>query len=210
MKRLEGIQSRIEKLGQVNLAALEEYSEVAERYAWLDAQRTDLEESVATIRRAIAQINKTCRERFRDAFDRVDRNFRTIYPRLVGGGQARLKLTDSEDVLTAGVDIFVQPPGKRLQSLTLLSGGEQAMCAIALLFALFKVKPSPFCLLDEVDAPLDESNGARFNNVLREMSELTQFIVITHNKKTMEVVDTLYGITMPDPGISRLVSVKVG
>ena len=209
VKRLTDIRSRLERLGEVNLAALSEYTEVAERYEWLENQRADLEESVNTIRRTIAKINKTCRERFRSAYDRVDRNFRSIYPRLVGGGQARLKLTDQEDLLTTGVDIFVQPPGKRLQNLTLLSGGEKAMCAIALLFALFKVKPSPFCLLDEVDAPLDESNGARFNNVLREMSELTQFIVITHNKKTMEVVDTLYGITMPDPGISRLVSVKV-
>ncbi len=207
--RLGDLREQVERLGQVNLAALEEYEEVAERYDWLDDQRNDLEQSVATIRRTIGDINKTCRMRFRTAFDRVDRNFRSVYPRLVGGGQARLKLTDSEDLLSAGVDIFVQPPGKRLQNLSLLSGGEQAMCAIALLFSLFKVKPSPFCLLDEVDAPLDDSNGARFNSVLREMSELTQFIVITHNKKTMEVMDTLYGITMPDPGISRLVSVKV-
>jgi chromosome segregation protein len=209
VKRLTDIRGKLDRMGEVNLAALTEYTEVSERYTWLETQRADLEDSVNTIRRTIARINKTCRERFRSAFDRVDRNFRSIYPRLVGGGQARLKLTDEEDLLTSGVDIFVQPPGKRLQNLTLLSGGEKAMCAIALLFALFKVKPSPFCLLDEVDAPLDESNGARFNNVLREMSALTQFIVITHNKKTMEVVDTLYGVTMPDPGISRLVSVKV-
>jgi chromosome segregation protein len=208
--RLEKVKAGLEKLGEVHLAALDEYSEVSERYAWLEQQRQDLEESVDTIRKAIGKINRTCRERFREAFDQVNGYFRQTYPRLVGGGQARLKLTNEDDLLETGVDIFVQPPGKRLQNLTLLSGGEKAMCAIALLFSLFRVKPSPFCILDEVDAPLDEGNGARFNSVLREMSELTQFIVITHNKKTMEVVDTLYGVTMPDPGISRLVTVKVG
>ena len=206
---LEQAKTGLDRLGEVNLAALEEYSGVRERHQWLEEQRLDLEESVARIRRTVADINRTCRERFREAFDQVDAEFRRIYPRLVGGGQGRLRLTDENDLLECGVDIFVQPPGKRLQNLTLLSGGEKAMCAIALLFALFRVKPSPFCLLDEVDAPLDESNGARFNAVLKEMSELTQFIVITHNKKTMEVMDTLYGVTMPDPGISRLVSVKV-
>ncbi|MCP4807314.1 MAG: AAA family ATPase [Proteobacteria bacterium] len=206
---LAKLKDRLEKLGEVNLAALEEYGQVAERFQWLDEQRQDLEESVSRIRKTIGELNRTCRDRFREAFDRVNAEFRVIYPRLVGGGQGRLALTDENDLLTSGVEIFVQPPGKRLQNLTLLSGGEKAMCAVGLLFSLFKVKPSPFCLLDEVDAPLDESNGARFNNVLRDMSELTQFIVITHNKKTMEVVDTLYGVTMPDPGISRLVSVQV-
>ena len=206
---LEKAKNALQRLGDVNLAALEEYTEVAERHKWLSDQQADLELSVDAIRRTIAKINKTCRERFRDAFDRVNAYFKEIYPRLVGGGQARLSLTNEEDLLETGVDIFVQPPGKRLQNLSLLSGGEKAMCAIGLLFALFKVKPSPFCLLDEVDAPLDEGNGARFNSVLQEMSSLTQFIVITHNKKTMEVVDTLYGVTMPEPGASRLVSVKV-
>jgi chromosome segregation protein len=206
---LEKAKNALQRLGDVNLAALEEYTEVAERHKWLSEQQADLELSVDAIRRTIAKINKTCRERFRDAFDRVNAYFKEIYPRLVGGGQARLSLTNEEDLLETGVDIFVQPPGKRLQNLSLLSGGEKAMCAIGLLFSLFKVKPSPFCLLDEVDAPLDEGNGARFNSVLQEMSSLTQFIVITHNKKTMEVVDTLYGVTMPEPGASRLVSVKV-
>ena len=209
VSEFESAKATLGGLGEVNLAALQEYTAVAERHAWLEEQRLDLEESVARIRRTVAEINRTCRERFREAFDKVDAEFRRIYPRLVGGGQGRLRLTNDEDLLETGVDIFVQPPGKRLQNLTLLSGGEKAMCAIGLLFALFRVKPSPFCLLDEVDAPLDESNGARFNAVLKEMSELTQFIVITHNKKTMEVVDTLYGVTMPDPGISRLVSVNV-
>ena len=206
---LEKAKNALQRLGDVNLAALEEYTEVDERHNWLTGQQADLEQSVGAIRRTIAKINKTCRERFRSAFDRVNNYFKEIYPRLVGGGQARLSLTNEEDLLETGVEIFVQPPGKRLQNLSLLSGGEKAMCAIALLFSLFKVKPSPFCLLDEVDAPLDEGNGARFNSVLQEMSSLTQFIIITHNKKTMEVVDTLYGVTMPEPGASRLVSVKV-
>lgn len=207
---LDRCRKQLTRLGEVNLAALEEYTEVSERYQWLDEQRADLQSSVDTIRKTIARINRTCRQRFREAFDRVDGIFRVLYPRLVGGGSARLSLTNPDDLLETGVEIFVQPPGKRLQNLNLLSGGEKAMCAIGLLFSLFKVKPSPFCLLDEVDAPLDEGNGARFNAVLAEMSQLTQFIVITHNKKTMEVVDTLYGVTMPEAGISRLVTVKVG
>ncbi|MEE2750420.1 MAG: chromosome segregation protein SMC [Myxococcota bacterium] len=199
----------IERLGEVNLAALEEYEELIERYNYLVAQREDLEESVEAIRRAIAEINRTCRERFKDAYDQVSEHFERMYPTLVGGGKARLVLTDEDDLLETGVDIFVQPPGKRLQNLSLLSGGEKAMTAIALIFSLFMVKPSPFCLLDEVDAPLDEGNGGRFNDMLKEMSERSQFIVITHNKKTMEAVDTLYGVTMPDPGISRLVTVQI-
>jgi len=189
---------------------MEEYSEITGRYADLVTQRADLETSVEAIRSAIAKMNRTCRERFREAFDRVNENFQHAYPRLVGGGSARLALTDEEDLLETGVDIFVQPPGKRLQNLSLLSGGEKAMAAIALLLSLFQVKPSPFCLLDEVDAPLDEANGARFNEMLKEMSTISQFIVITHNRKTMEAADTLYGITMPTPGCSRLVSVRLG
>jgi chromosome segregation protein len=206
---LAAARAEIGRIGEVNLTALSEYGEVLERYQQLDAQRADLEESVETIRKAIAKINRTCRDRFRETYELVDGHFRSLYPRLVGGGQARLHLTDEEDLLETGVEIHVQPPGKRMQNLTLLSGGEKAMTAIALIFALFRVKPSPFCLLDEVDAPLDEGNGARFNDMLREMSALSQFIVITHNKKTMEAVDTLYGVTMPDPGVSRLVTVRI-
>jgi len=200
---------QIERLGEVNLAALEEYTELRGRYTYLEEQRGDLEESVDSIKKAIAQLNKTCRERFKLAFDQVERNFGELYPRLVGGGSAKLSLTDESDLLETGIDILVQPPGKRLQNLSLLSGGEKAMTAIALIFSLFLVKPSPFCLLDEVDAPLDDSNGARFNNMLREISDVSQFVIITHNKKTMEAVDTLYGITMPTPGESRLVTVQI-
>ena len=209
VEELQSAKKELGKLGEVNLVAVREYAEVAERHEALLAQKKDLEESVQAIRQTIARLNKICRERFRETFDRVDAYFQEIYPKLVGGGQARLQLTDEEDLLETGVEIVVQPPGKRLQSLSLLSGGETAMVAIALIFSLFRVKPSPFCLLDEVDAPLDEGNGARFNRMLKEMSELAQFVVVTHNKKTMECADTLYGVTMNRPGVSQLVTVKL-
>lgn len=206
---LESSREALAKLGEVNLVAMVEYEEVSTEFNTIDVQRADLEESVASIRKTIARLNRISRERFRDTFDRVDACFQEIYPRLVGGGQAKLELTNEDDILETGVDISVQPPGKRLQSLSLLSGGETAMVAIALIFSLFRVKPSPFCLLDEVDAPLDEGNGARFNLMLGEMAELSQFIVVTHNKKTMEAADTLYGVTMDTPGVSRLVTVQL-
>ncbi|MCK6502344.1 chromosome segregation protein SMC [Myxococcota bacterium] len=209
VQRLQADRTALDRLGEVNLVAQQEYDEVKERHDALEAQRLDLEESIRTIRQTIGALNKTCRERFRDTFDRVNAYFQETYPRLVGGGMAKLLLTNEEDLLETGVDIMVQPPGKKLQQLTLLSGGEMAMTAIALIFSLFRVKPSPFCLLDEVDAPLDEGNGARFNLTLREMAKLSQFIVITHNKKTMECADTLYGVTMVVPGVSRLVSVQL-
>ena len=209
VSRLTGAKRKLDGLGEVNLVAVKEYAEVKSRFDTLEAQRADLEESVRSIRNTIGHLNRTCRERFRETFERVNTLFKDGYPKLVGGGRARLVLTDEDDMLETGVDIEVQPPGKRLQNLALLSGGEMAMTAIALIFALFQVKPSPFCLLDEVDAPLDEANGARFNNLLREMATLSQFIVVTHNKKTMECVDTLYGVTMPNAGVSQLVSVKL-
>jgi len=196
-------------LGEVNLGAQAAYAELDERRQALGEQVSDLEASVASIGEAIAKMNRMCRERFRETFDRVNDAFQAAYPQLVGGGSARLSLTDDEDLLETGVDIFVQPPGKRLQHLHLLSGGEKAMTAIALLIALFRVKPSPFCVLDEVDAPLDEANGARFNDVLRDMSRQSQFLVVTHNRKTMESADTVYGITMSRPGVSTLVSVSL-
>jgi chromosome segregation protein len=210
LSELDEHRAQLERLGQVNLAAFDEYEELHKRHAQLEEQRADLEESVQRIRSAIAKMNRLCRQQFRDAFDAVNEHFIGAYPSLVGGGTARLSLTDEEDLLESGVDIFVQPPGKRLQNLGLLSGGEKAMAAIALLLALFRVKPSPFCVLDEVDAPLDEANGARFNLMLREMSRVSQFLVITHNRKTMECADALYGITMPKPGVSQIVAVELG
>lgn len=209
VERLQAARDKLKSLGDVNLVAVDEYVGVAAEHQTLEKQRADLDESVKSIRQTIARLNRTCRERFRETFDRVDAHFRELYPRLVGGGQARLVLTNEEDLLETGVDIYVQPPGKRLVHLSLLSGGETAMTAIALLFSLFREKPSPFCLLDEVDAPLDEGNGARFNGLLREMAAISQFIVITHNKKTMECMDTLYGVTMPAPGVSKLVTVRL-
>ena len=179
---LEQLRESYAKIGEVNPDAEAEWKDTSERHAELDRQRADLAEAMDIIEKAIAKINRTCRERFRETFDLVAEHFSTIYPRLVGGGSGRLLLTDEEDLLTCGVDIQVHPPGKRVQNLSLLSGGEKAMAAISLIFSLFRVKPSPFCLLDEVDAPLDEGNGARFNDMLREMSQSSQFIVITHNK----------------------------
>lgn len=207
--RVDTARARLARLGEVNLIALQEYEELSSEHGQIDSQRADLERSVDTIRRTIARLNRVSRERFRETFERVDGYFRELYPRLVGGGKARLRLTNEDDLLETGVEVFVQPPGKRLQALSLLSGGETAMVAIALIFSLFRVKPSPFCLLDEVDAPLDEANGSRFNLMLAEMANLSQFIVITHNKKTMEAVETLYGVTMPRPGVSRLVTVAL-
>lgn len=206
---LEQLRESYARIGEVNPDAEAEWREASERHGDLEKQRADLAEAMDVIEKAIAKINRTCRERFRETFDLVAEHFSTIYPRLVGGGSGRLLLTDEEDLLTTGVDIQVHPPGKRVQNLSLLSGGEKAMAAISLIFSLFRVKPSPFCLLDEVDAPLDEGNGARFNDMLREMSASSQFIVITHNKKTMECADVLYGVTMPEPGSSRLVTVKI-
>jgi chromosome segregation protein len=208
-ERLAKAKRALQRLGEVNLVALQEYKDVSERFAELDGQRADLERSVKSIRGTIARLNRLCRDRFRETFDRVDAIFQELYPRLVGGGKAQLRLTDEEDLLETGIEVYVQPPGKKAQALSLLSGGETAMVAIALIFSLFRVRPSPFCLLDEVDAPLDEANGARFNAMLSDMSTLSQFIVITHNKKTMECMDTLYGVTMVQAGVSRLVTVQI-
>ena len=208
-ERLDRTRKRLENLGDVNLTAVEEYLEVQARHEELMAQRQDLEASVAEIRGALARINRTCRDRFRTTFEEVNKHFNLVYERLTQGGKARLVLTDEEDLLETGVDIVAQPPGKRLLNLSLLSGGERALVALAVVFALFQVRPSPFCILDEVDAPLDEGNGARFNDLLRDMVRQSQFIVITHNKKTIECADTLYGVTMQDAGVSKLVTVRV-
>ena len=207
---VEALRETLFKLGEIDPEAIPEYHVVLAQFQDIDRQRKDLDQAIEVIETAIGRINQTCRERFRETFDLVHEHFAVLYPTLVGGGSARLDLTDAEDLLTCGVEMLVQPPGKKVQVLSLLSGGEKAMAAIGLIFALFKVKPSPFCLLDEVDAPLDEGNGTRFNAMLRVMSAASQFIVITHNKKTMEAADVLYGITMPEPGASRVVTVRLG
>jgi chromosome segregation protein len=203
------LQRKIDEIGEVNLTAIDEHRELEERYTFLAAQQDDLQRSLDGLQAAITKINRTTRRRFRETFDQVNAKFREVFPRLFNGGQAELRLTDEEDLLETGVEIVAQPPGKKLQNVSLLSGGEKALTAVSLIFAIFLIKPSPFCLLDEVDAPLDDANIGRFNELVAEMSALSQFIIITHNKRTMEIADNLYGITMEEPGISKLVSVRM-
>lgn len=204
------LREKIERLGPVNMMAIEEFDDLDERYDFLTAQRKDLVESIEATVEAIARINKTTRERFRAAFDAINTHFQQTFSTLFGGGRAGLALLDETDLLESGIDIIAQPPGKRLQSIQLLSGGEKALTAMALMFAIFKFRPSPFCLLDEIDAPLDEANIGRFVEMLRGMQSETQFILVTHNRKTMEIADRLYGVTMEEPGVSKLVSVQLG
>ena len=206
---LEAVRGRIRRLGTVNLGAVAELEEIETRLAELCGQRDDLEKSIEDLRGTIARLNRLSRQRFQETFEEVNRIFQATFPRLFQGGKAMLTLTDPENLLETGVEISVQPPGKRLGNLDLLSGGEKAMTAISLIFALFLHKPSPFCVLDEVDAPLDEANIGRFARIVAEMCERSQFLLITHNKRTMEICDTLYGVTMPEPGVSRMVSVDL-
>ncbi|MBI2339273.1 MAG: chromosome segregation protein SMC, partial [Deltaproteobacteria bacterium] len=172
-------------------------------------QRGDLEASVDRLERLIQKVNRTTRERFLETFNRVNEKFEALFPRLFNGGKAKLLLTDENNLLETGVEIVAQPPGKKLQSVGLLSGGEKALTAVSLIFSIFQFKPSPFCILDEVDAPLDDANVERYNDLIRDMTARTQFIVITHNKKTMQMTDVLYGVTMQEPGASQLVSVEM-
>lgn len=208
-RRMEELRDIIEGIGEVNLTAIEEYRELEERSLFLTTQQEDLRKSLEGLQTAITKINRTTRKRFRETFDLVNAKFQEVFPRLFRGGKAELQLTDSEDLLETGIEIVVQPPGKRLQSVNLLSGGEKALTAVALIFAIFLIKPSPFCMLDEVDAPLDDANIGRFSEMVREMSAISQFIIITHSKRTMEIADTLYGVTMEEPGVSKLVSVRM-
>ena len=200
---------KVESLGTVNLLAVEEYEELKKRYDFLLAQQKDLEEAREQLLETIRKINRTTKSLFEETFESVQKTFQEYYQLLFRGGHAKLVLLDELHPLESGIDIVVRPPGKKLQSISLLSGGEKALTAIALLFALFRIKPSPFCVLDEVDAPLDEANIDRFLNVLRTFLASTQFIIITHNRKTIAMGDSLYGITMEEPGISKIVSVKI-
>jgi chromosome segregation protein len=209
-ERLDELKGQAERMGAINLTAIEEYDELAGRHTFLTTQKGDLEASMADLKSAIVKINRASRERFQETFDRVNEKFQQVFPRLFNGGRAGLVLTQPESADgEAGVEIFSQPPGKKLQSVNLLSGGEKALTAVALIFAIFLIKPTPFCLLDEVDAPLDDANVGRYNDIVKEMSKTSQFILITHNKRTMEMVDTLYGVTMEEPGVSKLVSVRL-
>jgi chromosome segregation protein len=203
------LRGKIERLGPVNMMAIEQFDELETRYAFLTTQRKDLVESIAQTSEAIKRIDETTRQRFTEALTAINRNFQETFSTLFGGGRAGLTLLDENDPLESGIEIIAQPPGKRLQSVQLLSGGEKALTAIALMFGMFKFKPSPFCLLDEIDAPLDDANIGRFVEMLRGMQQHTQFIVITHNRKTMEIADRLYGVTMEEPGVSKLISVQL-
>jgi chromosome segregation protein len=196
------------ELGAVNLAALEELKTSLERKEYLDAQSTDLDEAVRTLEDAIRRIDRETRELLRETFETVNRHFGALFPVLFGGGEARLIMT-GEEILDAGVQVMAHPPGKRNSSIHLLSGGEKALTAIALVFSMFQLNPAPFCLLDEVDAPLDDSNTERFCNLVRKMSAQTQFLFISHNKITMEMAAQLIGVTMPESGVSRVVAVDI-
>ncbi|SPE38759.1 Chromosome partition protein Smc [Candidatus Sulfopaludibacter sp. SbA3] len=202
------VRNRIEGLGPVNAAAMEEFQEAQQRQEFLSAQRQDLIDSIRDTEKAIQDIDQVSRQKFGEAFEAINNNFRSIYQTLFGGGTGEMRLTDPENLADSGIDIVCSPPGKRLQNVLLLSGGEKALSAVALLMAIFKYTPSPFCVMDEVDAPLDEANIGRLTKLLQEMSMQTQFVVITHSKRTMEAAQALYGVTMQEPGVSRMVSVK--
>ena len=203
------LKKKIERLGPVNMMAIEQFDELESRHAFLTTQRKDLLDSIAQTGEAIRRIAKTTRERFEEAFHSINAHFETTFTTLFGGGRAGLILIDQENDPESGIDIIAQPPGKRLQNVQLLSGGEKALTAMALMFAVFKHRPSPFCLLDEIDAPLDDANIGRFVEMLQGMQDHTQFILITHNRKTMEIADRLYGVTMEEPGVSKLISVQL-
>jgi chromosome segregation protein len=209
IEAIDDLRARVERMGDVNLAAIGEYEELTERFAFMSKQKEDLEKSIADLQQTIVKLNRVCRLRFKESFEEINEKFETIFPRLFRGGRARLVLTDENDYLETGVDIIVQPPGKKLQSITLLSGGEKALTAVSLLFAIFLTKPSPFCFLDEVDAPLDDANIDRFIEMIKEMSAHSQFVLVTHNKKSMQSAEVLYGITMAEPGVSKVVSVHM-
>jgi chromosome segregation protein len=206
--RVEELREKLEGFGAVNMMALEELSENEERLAFLTTQREDITKGIASTEEALREIKRRSRQRFCDAFEQINRNFSELFQELFGGGRGEMSLIDQNDELESGIDIVAQPPGKRLQNVLLLSGGEKAMAALALVLGIFHYRPAPFCLLDEVDAPLDEANIGRFTGKVVAMSANTQFIVITHNKRTMETARALYGVTMEEVGVSKLVSVR--
>ncbi|MGA9508905.1 MAG: chromosome segregation protein SMC [Candidatus Sulfotelmatobacter sp.] len=204
------MRAKLDAMGPVNMMALEEYRETTERHTFLDAQRKDLISSIENTTATIREIDEVSRQKFKEAFTKINENFQGTFKKLFGGGHAFMKLTDEENSAESGIDVVASPPGKRLQSVLLLSGGEKALTALALLVGIFQYTPSPFCILDEVDAPLDESNIGRFTELVKEMSVQTQFVLITHSKKTMSIAPVLYGVTMQEPGVSKLVSVRFG
>ena len=208
VQAIEQLRAKIQRLGPVNMMAIDQFDELEQRYEFLTTQRQDLLDAIQETDEAIKRIDITTRERFHNAFNAVNENFKTTFSTLFGGGRAGLVLLDESNLLESAIDIIAQPPGKRLQNMQLLSGGEKALTAMALMFAIFRYRPSPFCLLDEIDAPLDDANVGRFVEMLRGMQDHTQFVLVTHNRKTMENADRLYGVTMEEPGVSKLISVK--
>jgi chromosome segregation protein len=209
MEDVESLREKIRRLGEVNVLAVDEYDEQKKRCEFLCSQRDDLLRSIADLEKAIERINKTSEERFVRAFHEINKRFQQIFPLVFGGGSASLELTNPEDMAETGVEIMAEPPGKKVGSIQLLSGGEKALTAVALIFSIFLIKPSPFCVLDEVDAPLDDHNVGKFNMLLKEMAARSQFIIITHNKRTMELNNKLYGVTMEEPGVSKMVSIEM-
>ncbi|MGA0807306.1 MAG: chromosome segregation protein SMC, partial [Pseudohongiellaceae bacterium] len=207
-EELEQVAARIQRLGPINLAAIEEYSVQSQRKVYLDAQNDELERALETLQNAIRKIDKETRTRFKETFDKINNGLQTLFPKVFGGGHAYLDMV-GEDLLDTGVAIMARPPGKKNSTIHLLSGGEKAMTAIALVFSIFQLNPSPFCMLDEVDAPLDDANVGRYASLVKEMSEVVQFIYITHNRLTMESANQLLGVTMHEPGVSRLVAVDI-
>ena len=205
---IERLKKRCDSFGSVNLVAIEEFEELKERFEFLTKQQSDLITSKESLRQTINKINRQTRQMFMDTFTKVSEEFRIYFRMLFGGGDAQLILLDPENVLESGIEIIARPPGKKLQTISLLSGGEKTLTAIALIFGVFKVNPSPFCVLDEIDAALDESNVGRYAYLLKDFAKIAQFIVITHNKKTIENADVMYGITMQETGVSKVVSVK--
>jgi len=208
-EEVQKLRTKLEGMGPVSLGSVEEYDGLKQRHEFMESQQQDLIKARDDLKASIAQINRTARSQFRETFAKIREEFKHYFTRLFSGGKADLILEDEEDVLESGIEIVAQPPGKRLQSISLLSGGERALTAIALLFALFKVRPSPFCILDEIDAPLDEANVDRFTRVFEEFLSLSQFILITHNKKTITKADSLYGVTMEEAGVSKILSAKL-
>ncbi len=208
-RRIRDIRGRIDKLGPVNLVAYDDFEKQKDRFEGLDGQRRDLVDAAGNLRGAIRKIDGDCVQRFTDAFEAIDGYFNRIFRQLFGGGRAGMRLEEPDDPLNSGIEIMAQPPGKTLQSIRLMSGGERSLIALALMFAIFEYHPAPFCILDEADAALDDRNVGRFVQALHHFQERAQFIMITHNKRSMEVADLLYGVTMEESGVSKLVSVAL-
>jgi chromosome segregation protein len=207
-QQLVDLEQKIQRLGAINLAAIEEFSAANERKEYLDLQYTDLTDALATLDDAIKKIDRETRNKFKETFDTLNERFTQFFPKIFGGGQAQLVMT-GEDLLDTGVSVIARPPGKKNSTIQLLSGGEKALTAVALVFAIFSLNPAPFCILDEVDAPLDDNNVGRFCDLVKEMSQSIQFIYISHNKLAIGMAEQLQGVTMREPGVSRMVTVDI-